>query len=105
MRALYAISFTSLQITAVGVALGATIVMCDWWMELVNLKEEWRCALKIFGVQCVMMPGTTEMPKWFVHNLDTLHKVSVFVCSDKAKYMYILCGYDGICVMVTSIVQ
>ena len=40
---------TFMQTTAVGVevgvALGATTVMYDWWMELVNLKEEWRCAL------------------------------------------------------------
>ena len=81
MRALYVTSPASLQSTAVGVALGATMVMCDWWMELVNLKEEWRCALKMFGGPFVMTPGTTELPKWFVLNLDTLHKVSTVVCS------------------------
>ena len=83
MRALYVTSPASLQSTAVGVALGATMVMCDWWMELMNLKEEWRCALEMFGEQCVIMPGTTEMPKWFVFNLDTLHKVSTVVLSVK----------------------
>ena len=83
MRALDVIFLTFLQTTTVEVALGATMVMCDWLMELVNLKAEWRCALKMFGVQCAMTPGMREMPVWFVFNLDTLHKVNNVECTIK----------------------
>ena len=90
-----------MQITAVGVAvgvaLGVTMAMCNWWTELTILTEEWRCALETFGGLFVTMPGTTEMPEWFVLNLDTHHKVSVIVCSDKTKVSCV--GYNRTCVM------
>ena len=29
-----------------------------------NWRDEWRCASTMSGVQCVMTPGTAEMPVW-----------------------------------------
>ena len=47
-------------------------------MALKQIKEEWRSALRIFGVQFVMMAGGIEKLKLFVDNLATDLMVSEF---------------------------
>ena len=35
-----------------------------------NLRGVWKCAMTMYGVQCVMIIGITEMPVLFVGNWD-----------------------------------
>ena len=53
---------------------------------LLSTKVVWSSAMVNSGVQCVMTPGMTQMPLWFVGSWDTLKQV----CNNKYKFICII---------------
>ena len=50
-------------------------------------KVEWKSAITMHGVLCVMTPGAHLMQEWYADNLDLLHQVhmQLHVHSDSDK--------------------
>ena len=53
-----------------------TILMCDWWVAEMSMKDGWRSAREEVGGQCVMMIGMTLMQWWCADSLEYLQTVS-----------------------------
>ena len=46
------------------------------WQEVtLQMRAEWRSALTMCGVLCVVTPGEGQLPPWYVDNWDTSLKV------------------------------
>ena len=53
-----------------------TMVILGWWMELILMKEEWRCVQTTRGEQSVVALGMVMMPALSVLSWDTRQQVS-----------------------------
>ena len=57
----------------------------DLLEELDHKKDVWRFAWTTGGAQCVMMLGELWMLVWPADSLDTLHTVSIIMCTKKTQ--------------------
>ena len=46
------------------------------WLEVIPQQDEWRCAITMYGAQCVMIIGMLMMLEWPADNLDCRPQVS-----------------------------
>ena len=37
---------------------------CVWWEAMLQVRVEWRCVSMVPGAQCVITPGTQQIPRW-----------------------------------------
>ena len=70
--------------------------LCDWLMVSLRRMVVWSSATVGYGVQCVIILGTTMMQQWCADNWAIAQSVSSMLKNVKQmKFLYIGVGQGG----------